>query len=68
VSLLVKKADNTTLTYTYAGDTVTKDSTGVYSKDVPLADEGNWWFGWAGTGACDAIDEDAFTFVSSQFV
>ncbi len=53
VSLLVRKPDGTTTTYTYSA-TITKDSTGNYSKQVTLDQRGIWYYAWTGTGTCVA--------------
>ena len=61
ISLTVREPDGTTTTYTYAGATVTKSSTGVYTKNITLAKRGVWLFQWAGTGACQASAEGTVT-------
>jgi hypothetical protein len=61
VSLLVEKPDKTQTTYTYAGGTITKGSTGNYSKQVTLDAVGIWRFVWTGTGACSASDSGTIT-------
>lgn len=52
ISLMIEKADKTQTTYTFAGGTVTKDSTGNYSKQVTLDQRGIWRYVWNGTGTC----------------
>jgi len=61
VSLLVRKPDGTTTTYTYAGGTITKDSTGDFSKQITLDARGIWYYAWTGTGACIAAAEGTVT-------
>ena len=61
ISLTVREPDGTTTTYTYAGATITKTSTGVYTKNITLAKRGVWLFQWAGTGACQASAEGTVT-------
>ena len=54
VTLLVETPAGVQTTYTYAGGTVTKDSVGVYYRDVPMTASGQWIFRWTGTGVCVA--------------
>lgn len=61
VSLLVRKPDGTTTTYTYAGATITKDSTGNYSKQITLDQRGVWYYVWTGTGTCQSGAEGTIT-------
>lgn len=53
-SLYVREPDGTETTYTYAGATITKDSTGDYSKQITLDVRGVWYYEWRGTGTCQA--------------
>lgn len=61
ISLLVEKPDKTQTTYTFAGSTITKDSTGNYSKQVTLDQRGIWRYVWTGTGTCIASAEGTVT-------
>ena len=61
VSLLVEKPDKTQTTYTYAGSTITKSTTGVYTKAVALDQRGIWRYVWTGTGACASAAEGTIT-------
>lgn len=61
VSLMIETPDKVQTTYTYAGSTVTKDSTGTFSKQVTLDQRGIWRYVWTGTGACQASDEGTIT-------
>lgn len=61
VTLTVIPPDKTPLTYTYAGATITKSSTGVYYKDISLNQRGIWYFRFVGTGACEAAVEGTVT-------
>lgn len=54
VSLAVTTPDGTATTYTYAGATITKSSTGVYTKSVTVSTAGRWAFKWTGTGVAVA--------------
>jgi len=42
--------NGTTTTYTYGGGTVTKDSTGIFSKQYTFDSEGTWRWKWVGAG------------------
>jgi len=44
----------------YTDAELTKDSTGVYHKDMTLTAAGRWWWHWQGIGAVIATDEDYF--------
>lgn len=56
VSLTITDPDGTATTYTYAGATITKTSTGIYTKDIPCSTAGVWLYLWVGTGAAsDAV-------------
>lgn len=50
VSLAVTTPAGVTTTYTYAAGTVTKDSTGVYYREVTLTARGAWEARWDTTG------------------
>lgn len=63
VTLIVKKPDGTETTYTYALGTVTKESTGVYSKSITTDAEGTWQYYFQGTGAVPDADRDYFQVV-----
>lgn len=68
VTLLVKlRYIGPTMTYTYAGTTVTKASTGVYYVDFTPTAEGIWDYRWVGTGTVQAAIEGAFNIPDSQF-
>jgi len=53
VTLVVTDPTGTATTYTYAGGTITKTSTGVYTKNVTASTAGIWSYTWTGTGAAD---------------
>lgn len=67
VSLKVKAPGGTVTTYTYAGATVTKDSTGNYHVDLDLPTAGEWLYRWAGTSSNKAATEGGFTVRPSAF-
>lgn len=60
VTLKVKDPSGTTTSYTYAAGELTKDSTGVYYKDVTPDDVGAWTYRFIGTGAAAGVDEATF--------
>jgi hypothetical protein len=41
-----------------------KDSTGIYYADVITDENGEWNFRFEGTGACEAVEEQAFNVTS----
>jgi hypothetical protein len=53
-------------TYTYPAD-ITKESTGVYYKEIPSDQSGDWHYKWTGTGAVPASDEDYYLIEHSKF-
>jgi hypothetical protein len=55
ISLAVTDPSGNTDTYTYAGATITKSSTGVYYKDVTVDEDGVWEYTWTGTGTAADI-------------
>lgn len=59
ISLAVTDPEGTTTTYTYAAAQITRDSAGVYHKDIPCTLAGTWLYLWVGTGA--ASDAQAGT-------
>lgn len=60
ITLVVTDPTGTATTYTYAGGTITKSSTGVYTKNITASAAGRWAFKWAGTGAAADIESDVF--------
>lgn len=67
VTLKHKLPDGTINSYTYAGGTVTKDSTGIYSKNLSLADDGEHFYRFVGTGTVETAEEKRFTVRPSEF-
>jgi hypothetical protein len=57
VTLVAEKPDQTSTTYTYAGLTLSKETTGRYYVDVTLDQAGLWTYRMAGTGAVVATME-----------
>lgn len=60
VTLKLVRPDATTQSYTYAGATVTKDSTGNYHVDVAPAVNGTYKYRWSSTGTGAAAEEGQF--------
>jgi hypothetical protein len=61
VGLVVTKPDGTQTSYTHAGGTVSKFSTGVFDKqDLTVDQPGTWVLVWTGTGP--GADVDVITF------
>lgn len=50
VSLVVTDPTGSATTYTYAGGTITKSATGVYTKNITASTAGRWAYTWTGTG------------------
>jgi len=67
ITLKVKNNSGTTSTYTYAGGTVSKTSTGIYYKDISLTNDGVWYYRFEGTGAVAAASEGQFIVRASEF-
>ena len=47
--------------------TVTKDSTGIYRMDIPLDEQGRWYYRMEGIGTLIAASEGSFTARPTQF-
>ena len=67
VTLRIQTPAGVDTPYTWAGGTVTKDATGVFSKDIVASESGVWVYRWEGTGAVSATDEDRFFVQASEF-
>ena len=67
VTLKVKDSDGTISTYTYAMGQITKSATGIYYKDIIVANDGLWYYRFEGTGACQAAGETQFRVRESEF-
>ena len=61
VSLLCMTPDAVQATYTYAGGTITKSATGVYTATLIANQGGTWWYRFTGTGTCQAAAQGTFT-------
>lgn len=60
VSLAVTNPAGTTTTYTYALAQITRDSAGVYSKQITVDSAGDWYYVWTGTGAAADVQDGVF--------
>lgn len=60
VTLVVMAPDTTEATYTYAGSSVTKDSTGTYHVDISPAMAGIYRYRWTSTGTGAGSEESRF--------
>lgn len=60
VSVTVKAPDGTSVTYSYAGSTVTKDSLGIYYVDVAPSLVGTYRYRWQSTGTGAGAEESWF--------
>lgn len=66
-TILVKRRDGATTTYTYAGGTVTRLSLGVFYADHDVTLEGAYDYRIIGTGAIVTAGEGSFSVPDSQF-
>lgn len=64
VTCIIQMPDNVETTYTYDQDTVTKDSTGVYSKTITVTQGGTYQFYFRGTGTVATAARDYFLVLS----
>lgn len=65
VTLVVTSPSMTATTYTYAASQITKDSTGVYHKDIACIEDGVWQYLWVGTGAASDAQAGTWTVQST---
>lgn len=61
VSLVVTDPTGTATSYTYAGGTITKSSTGLYTKNITASTVGLWSYTWTGTGTAADVENGSFT-------
>lgn len=61
VSLTVTTPSQVSTTYTYGAGQITKDSTGVYHKDISCTEAGEWSYLWDGTGAATDVQAGTWT-------
>lgn len=67
ITLKTRAPDGTTNTYTYASAQITKDSAGIYHKDVLVDQAGNWGFRFEGTGTAAGAKEGDLHVRASRF-
>ena len=60
VSLVVTDPTGTATSYTYAGGTITKSSTGLYTKNITASAAGLWSYTWTGTGTAADVADGTF--------
>lgn len=61
IELKIQDPSGNVTTYTYALSEITKVSTGIYTKVIPVLDEsGSWSYRWASTGAVASVEEGNF--------
>ena len=60
ISLVVTDPTGTATTYTYAGSTITKSATGVYTKNITASTAGLWAYTWTGTGTAADVESGSF--------
>lgn len=65
VTLAVTTPTGTTTTYTYSLAEITRDSTGVYHKDIACTEAGTWSYVWTGTGAASDVEDGNWTVSSA---
>jgi len=68
VSLVITDPSGTATTYTYALAEITKDSTGVYHKDIPCSTAGTWQYVWIGTGTATDVVAGTWSVVSTTLL
>lgn len=61
VALTITTPAGVATTYTWAGATVTRDSVGVFHKDVTCSEAGEWQYEWVGTGTATDATVGTFT-------
>lgn len=64
VSLTVTDPTGTATTYTYAGATITRTSTGLYTKNITASTAGRWAYRWTGTGTAADVESGVFDVVA----
>ena len=66
VTLRVKDPDGAITVYVHPAS-ITKSATGIYYKDISVANDGVWYYRFEGTGACEAAEEYSFIVRTSEF-
>lgn len=60
ISLVVTDPSGNADTYTYAGATITKSATGIYTKNITADEAGIWSYTWTGTGTASDVASSSF--------
>lgn len=66
VSLTVTSPAGVSTTYAYSLGEVTRDSAGVYHKDIACTEDGTWAYAWTGTVAASDIQVGTWTVFSTD--
>lgn len=66
VSLVVTDPSGNADTYTYAGATITKTATGIYTKNITADEAGRWSYKWTGTGTAADVADGTFEVHANQ--
>lgn len=61
VTLYVNDPSGNVSSYTYAGGTITKTATGIYTKTITLDEAGTWPYLWVTTGTAAAAEEGSLS-------
>ncbi len=64
ITLVVTDPAGTATTYTYAGATITRTSTGLYTKNIAASTAGRWSYAWTGTGTAADVESGVFDVVA----
>lgn len=67
ITLKIEDPSGNEATYTYAGASVSKHSTGLYYKDFVPDEAGAWKYRWESTGTPQTAIELTFTVQTSVF-
>jgi hypothetical protein len=67
VTLTVEDPSGAAIEYTLAGGTVTKESDGIFYREVVAAAPiGTWNYQWLGAGTVKALDEGSYRVIVSR--
>lgn len=61
VTLTITTPAGVATSYTYAAAEITKTATGVYTKDIPCTEAGEWQYVWTGTGSASDVQAGTWT-------
>lgn len=67
ITLKVKPWTESPVTYTYADGEITRESAGIYSKNLTITSSGRWHYRFIGTGAVAAAEEEYFIVENTAF-